>query len=48
MKKVIELDKVKNESLEKGRAYVAAYIDYTHTIEAIHDIIDQSSGHSVH
>lgn len=46
--KVAALDKVKNESPEKGREYVEAYVDYTHTVEAIHDIIDQSSGHSVH
>lgn len=35
--KVAELDKVKNESPEKGREYVEAYVDYTHTLEAIHD-----------
>lgn len=46
--KVAALDKVKNESPEKGREYVEAYVDYTHTVEAIHDIIDQSCGHSVH
>lgn len=43
--KLEELDKVKNESPDKGREYVAAYIDYTHTIEGIHDII---TNHDVH
>lgn len=43
--KLSELDKVKNESPAKGREYVAAYIDYTHTIEAIHDIIMNTNAH---
>lgn len=34
--KVVALYEVKDESPEKGRAYVAAYVDYTHTVEAIH------------
>ncbi len=38
--KVSVLDKVKDDSVEKGREFVAAYVDYTHTIEAIHDIIE--------
>lgn len=46
--KVVALDKVKNDSPEKGREYVEAYVDYTHTIEAIHDIAEQSGGHSAH
>ncbi len=46
--KVAALDKVKNDSPEKGREYVEAYVDYTHTIEAIHDIIEQGAGHSAH
>jgi hypothetical protein len=46
--KVVALDKVKNDSTEKGREYVEAYVDYTHTIEAIHDILEQSDGHSAH
>ncbi len=39
-KKVSELNKVKDDSVEKGREFVAAYVDYTHTVEAIHDIIE--------
>ena len=47
--KVKELSLVKDESLEQGRAYVAAYVDYTHTLEGIHSIIEHgSSGHSDH
>ena len=46
--KVVALDKVKNDSPEKGREYVEAYVDYTHTIEAIHDILEQGAGHSTH
>ena len=46
--KVLKLSLIKNESLEKGRAYVAAYVDYTHTLEGIHGIIEHTDGHSVH
>lgn len=42
--KVAELSLVKNESVEKGRAYVEAYVDYTHTLEGIHGIIDNGPG----
>ena len=43
--KVIALDKTKDESVEKGREYVAAYIDYTHTLEAIHGILENGALH---
>ncbi|MGE4289121.1 MAG: DUF6448 family protein [Salinivirgaceae bacterium] len=46
--KVAALNPVKNNSPEKGREFVEAYVDYTHTIEAIHDIAVGGSGHSVH
>ncbi|MBW6491735.1 MAG: hypothetical protein K0B15_11150 [Lentimicrobium sp.] len=46
--KVAILEKAKNESPEKGREYVEAYVDYTHTLEAIHDMVERGSGHSVH
>ncbi|PKP51263.1 MAG: hypothetical protein CVT92_13210 [Bacteroidetes bacterium HGW-Bacteroidetes-1] len=46
--KVAALEKVKNDSPEKGREFVEAYVDYTHTIEAIHDIVEQGGGHSAH
>lgn len=37
--KVKELSLVKNESVKKGREYVEAYVDYTHTLEGIRLII---------
>ncbi len=47
--KVAELSKVKDTSTEKGREYVKAYVDYTHTLEAIHDIVEQiNKGQSAH
>lgn len=42
--KVSELNKVKDNSVEEGREFVAAYVDYTHTVEAIHDIIEHGGG----
>lgn len=41
-------DNVKDQSIEKGREYVKAYVDYTHTLEAIHDIIDARNGEQAH
>lgn len=38
--KVAELNKVKDNSAAEGRAFVAAYVDYTHTVEAMHDIME--------
>lgn len=47
--KVAQLDKVKNESVQKGRDFVAAYVDYTHTIEMMHDILIHTGGaHGAH
>ncbi|HCY00409.1 MAG TPA: hypothetical protein DG754_09750 [Bacteroidales bacterium] len=46
--KVAALDKVKNDSPAKGREYVEAYVDYTHTLETIHGIIEQGGGHAAH
>jgi len=46
--KVAKLNKVKDNSTEQGRAYVAAYVDYTHTVEAIHDIMEHGGGHAEH
>lgn len=47
--KVEGLYKVKDDSVEEGREYVAAYVDYTHTIEAIHDVIEHGiSSHEGH
>lgn len=46
--KVAELDQVKNASEEQGRAFVEAYVNYTHTVEALHDIMEHGGGHSGH
>ncbi len=43
--KVERLSKVKDSSPEVGREYVDAYVDYTHTIEGLHDIVDGQHGH---
>ena len=40
------LYKVKDNSVEQGRAYVEAYVDYTHSLEAVHDILSSGGGHS--
>lgn len=37
--KVSALSEVKNNSVAEGRAYVAAYVDYTHTLEAIESVM---------
>jgi arsenate reductase-like glutaredoxin family protein len=47
--KVAELNKVKDNSKQQGRAFVEAYVDYTHTVEALHDIMEHAaSGHTGH
>jgi hypothetical protein len=43
--KLMTLSKVKDDSVEKGREYVAAYIDYTHTLEALHSILEKNDIH---
>lgn len=40
--KVAQLKKVKDQSAEQGREYVAAYVDYTHTIKKMHDILEHT------
>ena len=42
--KVAALNKTKNESAEKGREFVSAYVDYTHTLEAIENILVHQGG----
>lgn len=46
--KVAALDLDKNDSPEKGRKYVEAYVDFTHTIEALHDIIEHDGEKAAH
>lgn len=43
--KVATLSEVKDRSVEEGRAYVAAYVDYTHTLEAIEAVLAHGGGH---
>jgi hypothetical protein len=43
--KVSALYPVKDRSVEEGRAYVSAYIDYTHAVEAVHDILETGGMH---
>ena len=38
----------KDISAEKGREFVKAYVDYTHTLEAIHGILESGGGHAEH
>ena len=42
---VQELSKTKDESVEKGRAYVAAYVKYTHTLEGLEAVLKGHEGH---
>ncbi|WP_029035653.1 DUF6448 family protein [Salinimicrobium terrae] len=46
--KVLQLRQVQNESVQQGRAYVAAYVDYTHTVEALHDVITHDTAKHKH
>jgi len=43
--KVAALSEVKDRSIEEGRAYVAAYVDYTHTLEAIEAVLAHGGHH---
>jgi len=44
--KVMELSKTKDDSVEKGRAYVVAYVEYTHTLEALEHILSEDAHHA--
>lgn len=46
--KVAELNKVKDNSKEQGRTFVEAYVDYTHTVEALYDILEHVGGQAGH
>ena len=43
--KAMELSKTKDNSVEQGRAYVEAYVEYTHTLEALEHIMHGSMSH---
>lgn len=43
--KVVALSKVKDNSVAEGRAYVVAYVDYTHTLEALEAVMAHGGHH---
>ena len=43
---VAKLNKTKDKSVEQGRAYVKAYVVYTHTLEELEHIIEGPISHS--
>ena len=43
--KVMETKKRMNESIEAGREYVAAYVEYVHYVEGIHNIASSGAAH---
>ena len=43
---VEKLNKTKDNSLEEGRAYVAAYVAYTHTLESLEIVLNGHQGHT--
>jgi hypothetical protein len=43
--KVNALAKVKDNSVAEGRAYVAAYVDYTHTLEGLESLLAHGAHH---
>lgn len=43
--KVAALRTVKDHSVAEGRAYVAAYVDYTHTLEALEKVLSHGAAH---
>jgi hypothetical protein len=45
---VMENKKHAEHSVEAGRAYVAAYVDYAHFVEAIHTITSKKAGEHQH
>ncbi|MEO8934971.1 MAG: DUF6448 family protein [Xanthomarina sp.] len=43
--KVMELNKTKDNSVEEGREYVHAYVEYTHTLEALEHVLHGDFAH---
>ncbi|MEN6322238.1 MAG: DUF6448 family protein [Proteiniphilum sp.] len=43
--KTAALYKVKDNSVEEGRQFVKAYVDYTHSVEAVHDLLARGEAH---
>lgn len=44
--KVAKLSKTKDQSVKQGREYVEAYVQYTHTLEALENLLHASVSHS--
>ena len=44
--KAVTLSKTKDNAVEQGRAYVEAYVQYTHTLEALEHILHGAVSHS--
>lgn len=44
--KVAELRKIKDNFTTQSSTFVDAYVDYTHTIEAVHTIIEHGATHN--
>ncbi|MBJ7881744.1 DUF6448 family protein [Gelidibacter salicanalis] len=44
--KVVESSKTKDNSVAQGRAYVEAYVHYTHTLEALEKLLHGHDSHS--
>ena len=44
--RAVKTGKTKDLSVEDGRAFVEAYVDYTHYVEGIHSMIAGEGGHS--
>lgn len=42
--RLLELRDHKEESTAQGRDYVSAYVDYTHTVEALHTVLEHAGG----
>lgn len=43
--KVMELSKTKDYSVQQGREYVEAYVEYTHTLEAVENLLHGDHSH---
>ncbi len=46
--KAAALYEVKDRDPETGRQFVASYVDYTHTLETLHKVIESDQGHHGH
>jgi hypothetical protein len=46
--RVIATIKHKDESVEAGREYVEAYVDFMHYVERLYNVVSKSAGHHEH